>query len=206
MAVRKSKSTRNRWIMRGAIAAALGIALGFATGAMAVHSLQSPVTASDSIPNESARRAKRAASAPVPLPVPVADAPVRDTPVRDAPARDTPPPTDSELRGYRRVAGTLVPKVIGMQEGDARTAMTQAGFTVGAVVFKSSDQPAGTVLSTSPMPGERAQLPATVNLVLSDGHYRNDTTSKPSPPAHPAPQQPREPEFDFNFPEYRVAP
>ncbi len=156
------------WAIRGLVAIALGGGVGFGTGAMSVRVLQPPgIPAADSIASDSVRKYRKSASAAVL-------------------AADQAAASDSALRAQHRIAGTLVPPLVGMQEGDARHAITQAGFTIGTVLFKSSGESAGTVLSTFPVPGESVQLPATVNLVLSDGHVRKDTTATP-------------PDFDFDF-------
>jgi beta-lactam-binding protein with PASTA domain len=69
----------------------------------------------------------------------------------------------------------LVPKLVGMEEGDARNAILQAGFAVGSVTFKTSAEPLGTVVESIPVPGEAVVLPATVSLILSDGKGRRDS-------------------------------
>ncbi len=62
----------------------------------------------------------------------------------------------------------VVPDLQGRVEGDARRLLERAGFTVGDIMFRESDERTGTVLETFPVPGERVQLPATVNLILAD--------------------------------------
>ena len=154
MARRKSKTTTRTWIIRASIAIVLGIGVGFATGASAVHFLQPPAStdADTAATDTNARkpvRAPKAANANNENPTPDA------TPIR--------------------ADGTVVPGLVGMEEGDARLAITRAGFTVGSVLFKSSNAAAGTVLSSFPVPGEAVKLPATVNLILSDGRPRADS-------------------------------
>jgi hypothetical protein len=62
----------------------------------------------------------------------------------------------------------VVPDLLGRVEGDARRLLERAGFTLGDIMFRESDERTGTVLETFPVPGERVQLPATVNLILAD--------------------------------------
>jgi beta-lactam-binding protein with PASTA domain len=62
----------------------------------------------------------------------------------------------------------VVPDLLGRVEGDARRLLERAGFTLGDILFRESDERTGTVLETFPVPGERVQLPATVNLILAD--------------------------------------
>jgi hypothetical protein len=62
----------------------------------------------------------------------------------------------------------VVPDLLGRVEGDARRLLERAGFTLGDVMFREADERTGTVLETFPVPGERVQLPATVNLILAD--------------------------------------
>jgi hypothetical protein len=142
------------------IAIALGIAVGFATGASAVRILQPPgVADADTGTTDSTRK------------------PRRDT---DAgPAAES---EEGEEDAASRVMGILVPKLVGLEEGDARLAITHAGFSVGSVLFQSSGAPAGTVLSSFPEPGESVPLPATVNLILSDGRPRADSLDAPAQP------------------------
>lgn len=170
MARRKSVATRRTWIIRAAISVGVGLVLGFASGATAVRVLQPAATAgADAVVADTSRKARRGPNA--------------------AATEETPPATEAAPS----TNGILVPKLVGLEEGAARDAITRAGFTVGTVMFKSSAAPAGTVLSTFPMPGESVPLPATVNLILSDGRPRPDSlagtaAANPRPPVdHPAP-------------------
>lgn len=65
--------------------------------------------------------------------------------------------------------GLIVPDVVGVQEGVARTRLAQAGLGVSTVERRFDIEPEGTVLSQSP--GEGARLPrgGTVGLVVSAG-------------------------------------
>lgn len=62
----------------------------------------------------------------------------------------------------------VVPDLVGRAEGDARRLLERAGFTLGEILFRQADERLGTVLETFPVPGERVQLPATINLILAD--------------------------------------
>lgn len=62
----------------------------------------------------------------------------------------------------------VVPDLVGRVEGDARRLLERAGFTLGDIMFRESNARTGTVLETFPLPGERVQLPATVNLILAE--------------------------------------
>lgn len=63
----------------------------------------------------------------------------------------------------------IVPELVGLEEGAARNTILDAGFEVGTVTFQPSDQPAGTVLSSTPQAGAELQFGGTISLVLSDG-------------------------------------
>lgn len=65
-------------------------------------------------------------------------------------------------------AGT-VPAVVGMSEQQARVALENAGFDIGAVSPRESMRPRGEVLEVSPAAGQARTLPATADLVVSGG-------------------------------------
>lgn len=154
MARRRGTVTGKTWAIRAAIGIGAGILLGFIIGAVTVRILQPPGSVASESTNEvSARK-------PPPEPEPAGDGP--------APQASAPAPN-----------GTLVPKLIGMEEGDARNAILRAGFTVGSVTFKGSSAPLGTVVESIPVPGEAVVLPATVSLILSDGKGRPDSLATP---------------------------
>jgi len=147
---RMGKASGKTWAIRASIGMGAGLLLGFLVGAVTVRLVQPPdVVASD-----------RADHATVRKPQSIADAPSEELPPQDV----TPPTT-----------GVLVPQLIGLEEGDARTAILRAGFAVGSVTFKSSPQPLGIVVESIPVPGEAVVLPATVSLILSDGKGRPDS-------------------------------
>lgn len=62
-----------------------------------------------------------------------------------------------------------VPQVTGLSEQQARVAIANAGFDLGTVRREASDQPRGSIIASSPPSGEVLQLPAAVNIVVSDG-------------------------------------
>lgn len=62
-----------------------------------------------------------------------------------------------------------VPNVVGLLREDAEAALVDAGFDVGAVEDRASQQPLGEVLDTRPRPGASAAVPSSVALVVSSG-------------------------------------
>ena len=65
-------------------------------------------------------------------------------------------------------ATASVPNVVGSDEGDARSQLTEAGFEVNSIqVF--SDQPEGTVVAQNPTPGNEAQKGSSVRINVSKG-------------------------------------
>jgi serine/threonine-protein kinase len=63
-----------------------------------------------------------------------------------------------------------VPKVDGLTQQDATTAIKAVKFTVGIVTQKSSDSvPSGTVISQDPAGASSASEGSPVNLVISSG-------------------------------------
>lgn len=155
MARRKSTGTTTgrTWLIRAGIAIAAGIVVGFATGAAAVRYLQPPgVIPTDSGAADSTRKPKSAATA-----------------TDEAVEPETAKPKN----------GVVVPELVGMEEGDARAAIVNAGFTVGSVTFKADAKRMGTVVASFPIPGEAVPLPASINLILSDGKARPDSANNP---------------------------
>lgn len=65
--------------------------------------------------------------------------------------------------------GLVVPDVVGVQEGVARTRLAQAGLGVSTVERRFDIEPEGTVLSQSPGSGSRLPRGGTVGLVVSAG-------------------------------------
>lgn len=149
----RSKTTPRTWFIRAGIAIAVGIPVGFGTGAAAVRFLQPPgVVTADNDSSETARKP------------------------RGGDAAEEAPPAEAE----KPKEGIVVPELVGMEEGDARAAIVHAGFTVGSVTFKAGSQRMGTVVESFPVPGESVPLPATINLILSDGKVRPDSSGNPS--------------------------
>ena len=61
-----------------------------------------------------------------------------------------------------------VPKLVGREAADAEAALTSAGL-VGSVTEQYSDEPAGQVISQSPLEGEQLEEGSTVSYVVSLG-------------------------------------
>ena len=87
-----------------------------------------------------------------------------------------PPAESSQKRGIDvRLAvsagqrSAAVPQVTGLGEQQARVAIANAGFELGTVRREASEQPRGSIIASSPPSGEVMQLPAAVNIVVSDG-------------------------------------
>jgi beta-lactam-binding protein with PASTA domain len=62
-----------------------------------------------------------------------------------------------------------IPAVIGMTRELALNAIEVAGFDVGQVTNRPSNEPRGAVIDSRPRPGTQAPMPSTVALVVSDG-------------------------------------
>ena len=150
---RATRTTLRTWLIRGAIGIAGGIVVGFGLGALGVRMLQ-PVGAVAAEPAVDSTRKPRGPSVTSEEPAPV---------VQAEQPRD----------------GIVVPQLIGLEEGDARQAILRAGFSVGSVTFKAGVEPLGTVVASFPVPGEAVVLPAMVNLILSDGKRKPDSTAVP---------------------------
>jgi PASTA domain len=150
MSRRRVKATGKTWAIRAAIGLSAGLLVGFALGALTVRLVQPPGAVAVADADSSRIRKPRVSSEPE----------------AESPA---------EQESAKPVNGVVVPQLIGMEEGDARNAITRAGFTIGTVTFKSSPEPLGTVVESFPVPGEAVPLPATVSLILSDGKGRTDS-------------------------------
>lgn len=75
-------------------------------------------------------------------------------------------------------AEVVVPKVKGYSLSDARDIIEANSLKLGTVSTKTSDSPKGTVISQSPLSGEKLPADSTVNLVISSGN--TDETQSPS--------------------------
>jgi hypothetical protein len=170
---RRSAPSVRTWLVRAAVVLVAGLGVGVVIGVRAIDRLDpgrpgtteafddpSPVDATPAAP---ARGASAAAGSRT-VDARVASAGVRDSVVEVA---------------------VTIPDVVGRTEGDARTALERGGFTIGTVLVQASAEPAGTVLSTFPVRGERVALPATVNLVVSSGRSPDGPSPVDSPPPLP---------------------
>ena len=64
---------------------------------------------------------------------------------------------------------STVPRVLGMTRQAAQIGIENAGLDVGRIDLQHSDLPAGQVIGARPAAGERLNLPAKVDLVVSRG-------------------------------------
>ncbi len=71
------------------------------------------------------------------------------------------------VSGGQRYA--TIPGIIGMSRELALNALEVAGFDVGEVTERPSNDPRGAVIDSRPRPGTQAPMPSTVSLVLSAG-------------------------------------
>ena len=90
--------------------------------------------------------------------------------------QQTPPAGSPEMEGSkvllaisRGQRSSEVPAVIGMTREAAVLAIENAGFDVGEVTQRQTDEPPGEVVESSPGAGTKISIPATVNLVISAG-------------------------------------
>ncbi|HVF41135.1 MAG TPA: PASTA domain-containing protein, partial [Gemmatimonadaceae bacterium] len=71
------------------------------------------------------------------------------------------------VSGGQRTA--IVPDVTGVTQQQARIVIENAGFQFGSVMSRTSELPRGAVISSDPAPGTSLELPAVVNIALSQG-------------------------------------
>lgn len=71
------------------------------------------------------------------------------------------------VSGGQRYAS--VPGVVGMSRESALSALETAGFDVGEITERPSNDPRGAVIDSRPRPGTQAPMPSAVSLVLSAG-------------------------------------
>ena len=97
-------------------------------------------------------------------------------PGQEIPARSTVTITVSEGPGE-----VVVPRVIGLREGEARARLEAEGFTVQVERRHSDDEdePAGTVIDTDPEPGTDHPTDEPVTIVVSLGPEPTTTSSTP---------------------------
>lgn len=62
-----------------------------------------------------------------------------------------------------------VPGVIGLSREQASSALEVAGFDIGDVSSRASNEPLGAVIDSRPRPGTQAPVPSTVSLIVSAG-------------------------------------
>ncbi|MCE2899626.1 MAG: PASTA domain-containing protein [Gemmatimonas sp.] len=179
---RKAATPGRRWLGRALVAVVLGLAIGGAGGVFSVQKLEpGPGTGVDSLQvmldSIATGRIAKTAAAPPASPEPVA------TEAPRVAADSAATPAEPTL--------VLVPAVVDLEEGTARTAILDAGLQVGEVQFQASAKPAGTVLATSPVSGARVPTLTAVSLVLSDGRPPADvvgmTDSPRRSPSFPTP-------------------
>jgi len=65
--------------------------------------------------------------------------------------------------------GATVPAVAGLSQQQARITIENAGFQLGSVMQRTGDQPRGAVIESEPAAGATLQLPAVVNISVSQG-------------------------------------
>lgn len=106
--------------------------------------------------------------------------------------QQTPPAGSREMEGSkvllavsRGQRASEVPALIGMSREQAMLAIENAGFDVGEVTQRQTDEPPGEVIASSPSAGQRVSIPATVNIVVSAGP---SSVSLPSLVGRPYPE------------------
>lgn len=62
-----------------------------------------------------------------------------------------------------------IPSLIGLSREQALNALEAAGFDIGEVTTRPSNEPYGAVIDSRPRPGTQAPTPSTVSLVVSSG-------------------------------------
>ena len=62
-----------------------------------------------------------------------------------------------------------IPALIGLSREMAMNAIEVAGFDVGEVTTRASNEPYGAVIDARPRPGTQAPMPSTVTLIVSSG-------------------------------------
>ncbi len=66
-------------------------------------------------------------------------------------------------------ATATVPEVAGSSQQQAKIAIENAGFTLGSITEQASNLARGSVISSVPPAGTTSELPATVNIIMSQG-------------------------------------
>jgi hypothetical protein len=172
----RAKSTRT-WLIRGTIAAVVGLILGGAGGVATVRTLEpGRANAVDSV------QAVLDSIARGTIPEPTAAEREQEATRQADSAAQVVPAADSAASDNVLVS---IPDVIGLEEGRAREKLLLAGLLVGEVQFRASGSPAGIVLAITPAAGSVLAVNSPVSLVLSDGRSPADTLFTPL--LHPAP-------------------
>jgi len=151
------------WLIRLGAALGAGLAIGAAIGVVGVNTIEPgrPQQADSlQIMLDSIARGQTPATA--------RDTADADDAADDAAANTKAPSADSTI---------VVPDLVGVEEGAARTALADAGFMVGGTEFRSSRSPTGTVLATQPVSGAAVARGTTVSLILSDGRAPADSVT-----------------------------
>lgn len=155
-----------RWLLRLGVVLAIGLVLGAAAGIVAVNTLEpgQPVQP-DSLQSviDSVQQG-------------IGPAPARRGASGAADGASAQSADDQRVDTAR--AESVVPDLVGADEGAARNALATLGLEVSGVEFRASASPAGTVLATTPSAGARIARGSTVALVLSDGRS-TDTLRTP---------------------------
>jgi len=166
-------ATPKTWLIRGLIAITAGLVIGAAGGVAGVNMLEPGRPGqpdSLQVMLDSLQRAKNQES-PMSLrrAADSADAARRAQRVADSVALANDP------------NAPMVPMVVGLEEGAARTAIEDAGLTVGSVIFRADSAIAGTVLASTPAAGRKVRPGTSVDIVLSDGRTVGPDTSVAPP-------------------------
>ncbi len=90
--------------------------------------------------------------------------------------QQTPPAGSQEMIGSKVLLDVSrgqrtseVPSMIGLSREAALLAIENAGFDVGEVTQRQTDEPPGEVIESRPGAGEKIAIPATIDLVVSAG-------------------------------------
>lgn len=157
----RKPATNRTWLIRGAVAIAAGLVIGATSGVVGVKRFEPGRPGQPDSLQLMLDSLKSLQDAGDPL--------------TQRRAADS---ADADQRAQHRADSTalandpnapVVPVVINLEEGAARTAIEAAGLTVGAVEFRASTVAAGVVLSSNPIAGQKARAGSAINLVLSDG-------------------------------------
>jgi hypothetical protein len=164
----KRASLTRLWGIRLAVVLAAGLAMGAAAGVVAVNTLE-PGRPSEPDSLQLLLDSIAKGTAPVSTSSPSAIGGAASPASTDS---SEPPPPDTAATN-----DVNVPDLIGLEEGIARVSLHSADLTVGAVEFRPSASPVGTVLATVPVLGTPVARRTPITLVLSDGRPPVDTSA-----------------------------